>query len=224
LPVAGGLRFASLSKGDIGQHRCGITSTGSAYCWGSNFDGQLGNGSGGSQLTGPTPSEVLGGAVYTRIAIGGKHTCALKEGGLAYCWGHGREGELGDGTATSSRVPVPVAGGLTFTDLALGDHYSCGIATAGGAYCWGNNWDGKVGTGVLPDFDSPDRDIFIAEPSLVVGGQTFSSIDASWFHTCALTVEGAAYCWGSNEFGQMGDGTFGSDHAPNAVLGPPIAR
>jgi len=216
--VAAGISFVTLGDGDVGVHSCGITTTAAAYCWGANSYGQLGD---GVPTRDPvTPTKVLGDVLFTAIAVGALHTCGLAQGGVAYCWGAGSDGELGDGRFESSSVPVPVAGGLTFTDLTAGDFYSCGIATSGAAYCWGNGWDGKVGNGSVPHFNSDDDEIFFGEPSLVVGDHTFSSIDATFFHTCALTIQGAAYCWGWNAFGQLGDGSLGATGTPTAVVGP----
>ena len=107
-PVAGVIRFRQLSAG---KHRvCGLDLDGAAWCWGSNYNGGLGNGGGGSE---PAPVRVSGGHRFTMLAAGDVHTCGLDEAGRAWCWGENADarggGALGDGTLRSRNIPVPVA-------------------------------------------------------------------------------------------------------------------
>jgi alpha-tubulin suppressor-like RCC1 family protein len=107
--VAGGIAFTAVSAGVA--HTCGITSSGSAYCWGSNANGQLGIGSIGGSTT--TPQLVAGGHSFIGITAGDHHTCGqLASGrlasGPAYCWGRNDHGQLGDGTRTDRGVPAPM--------------------------------------------------------------------------------------------------------------------
>jgi len=145
LAVQGGLTFASLSAGEA--HTCGLTTTGALYCWGWNFDGQLGD------ANGPTPSAlpslVAGGHAFVAVSAGGSHSCAIDDALAAYCWGSNREGQLGIGVVSSAAYssPQPVVSGLAFIDIAVGDAVSCAKTTAGIWYCWGNNGDGALGIG-----------------------------------------------------------------------------
>jgi alpha-tubulin suppressor-like RCC1 family protein len=206
-PVAGGLTFTSLALG--GAHTCALTSGGAAYCWGYNSFGQLGDGTTTSRLT-PTP--VAGGLTFVSIALGDWHSCGLTSGGAAYCWGDNSLGALGDGDTTSRSTPTLVAGGLTFTSLALGGLHTCGLTSGGAAYCWGYNGWGELGDGT----SGTDR----LTPTPVAGGLPFTSLAAGGFHTCGLTSGGAAYCWGGNASGQLGDGTSGT----NRLTPTPVAR
>lgn len=168
IPVAvqGGLTFASISAG--GNYACGVTTAGAAYCWGGNWDGELGIGtrSGPEQCTidyYPTfacsskPVAVTGGLTFASVSAGWGYTCGLTTAGKAWCWGSDRFGALGTdvtsgldqcsnsiaGSYACSPTPVPVAGGLTFVSL---DH-TCGITTTGISYCWGDNNVGQLGDG-----------------------------------------------------------------------------
>jgi hypothetical protein len=196
--VKGELLFTSLSPS--GDHTCGLIADGSAYCWGFNLDGQLGDGTfGGPDRLTPVP--VQGGLHFTNIQV----PCALTASGEAYCWGNNDYGQIGDGTTISRAVPTPVAGGLVFTSLANGVG-TCGLVASGAAYCWSTNTgDGTFETRLTP--------------VPVQGGHVFTTLTRG-SATCGLTPDGAAYCWGSdNEFGSLGDGTISPSATPVLVKG-----
>jgi alpha-tubulin suppressor-like RCC1 family protein len=188
-------------------HSCGLLTDGTAYCWGYNDYGQLGDGSRTSQVY---PQPVAGSVRFTMLTAGGGHTCGLATSGAAYCWGLNLNGQLGDRTHTNHTTPVAVDGGLTFLTLAAGGAYTCGIAADSTAYCWGWNADSQLGVG-----DSVDQSL----PGPVLGGLKFVAVDASSFHTCALTAGGAGYCWGNNDYGQLGTGDRLASPVPVAVTG-----
>ena len=98
--------WTSLAVGS--EHNCGLTIGGAAYCWGRNADGQLGDGS--TIIRGLTPMAVSGGLSFQSLSAGAgsNHTCGVASGGVAYCWGWGAFGQLGDGSGTSRNTPVAV--------------------------------------------------------------------------------------------------------------------
>jgi alpha-tubulin suppressor-like RCC1 family protein len=180
--VAGEHKFASLSAG--GAHACGVTTSGIAYCWGENDEGQLGD---GTTKASEVPVRVASDARFRSVTTGFAHTCGLAVDGRAYCWGaRGVDG----GAAARSR-PVAVGGALRFAMLSAGSFYTCGVATSGAGYCWGDNQFGQLGDGTT----RPS-----AEPRGVTGGHRFRRIVAKRAngrpHTCGLTVDGTALCWG----------------------------
>lgn len=130
---------------------------------------------------------------------------------MAYCWG-GNTAGLGDsGTTWQSSVPLRVAGGLTFSTLSVGDGHVCGIAVGGAAYCWGYNGSGQLGDGTITSRPTPTP---------VVESAAFLSLVAGHDgYTCGVTVPGAAYCWGSNYSGQLGDSSTTYTSTPVAVAG-----
>jgi len=201
--VGGGRTFTALVAGL--QHTCGLVSGGTAYCWGYNAKGQLGVGTSGGYRTAPVA--VSGGLTFTALVAGDAHTCVLVSGGTAYCWGLNENGQLGDGTSAGYRTaPVAVSGGRTFTALAAGAGHTCGLATGGTAYCWGYNAYGQLGNGTSGSgSNSADR----WAPVAVSGALTFTALVAGNGHTCGLVLGGTAYCWGDNDYGQLGDGTVG---------------
>lgn len=208
--------FAGLSLGGGGaNHSCAIDRDGAAYCWGSNYQGQLGDGTMTSGVTRATPTRVVGGITFRTLAVGQNHTCGLTPEGTAYCWGAG--GQLGDGTTSSREAPTRVEGGLVFASLSAGDYHSCGLTRSGAAYCWGSNFQGQLGDGTT--WDGSVASGRRLTPTAVAGGLSFVALHAGGFHTCAQTGEGRAYCWGENRAGQLGDGTRTTRVAPQAVSG-----
>ena len=189
-------------------HTCGLVQDGSVFCWGNNQYGQVGD---GTHADRDAPVPVAGTVKFAEITAGGGHTCGISTNGAAYCWGSNGSGQLGDGTRTDRGTPVPVAGGLTFLALSAGGAHTCGIASDSTAYCWGYNGDGELG-------DSTNGGSSV--PAAVAGGRKFVAISAGkTAHSCAVTAAGAAFCWGSNRFGQLGTGDNTSSLAPVAVQG-----
>ena len=148
--VTGGLTFRQV---DAKVHAaCGVTTSGTAYCWGSNLNDDLGFGT----KAGPeqcawdesylvpcsrVPAVIPGAPNLVSLADSDSYTCGLTSTGVAYCWGYPQN--LGD--LNSNTAPVAVPGGLTFATLSAGQYSTCGVTTAGVAYCWGNNEYGQLG-------------------------------------------------------------------------------
>jgi alpha-tubulin suppressor-like RCC1 family protein len=207
-PVLGGLSFLTLTTGDAateagGEFSCGITTTGT-YCWGRNFSGQLGDGSGETQLT---PVPVAGNVSLAAVSAGGSHACALTAGGAAYCWG---TYALGNGNGATRFTPTAAAGGATFLVVSAGGHHTCGITTAGTTTCWGHNESAQLGDGTRAE----DRE----NPVTVLGGLSFVAVSSGGWHTCGVTATDEIYCWGDNTYGQLGDGTRTSRTTPTPVV------
>lgn len=200
VPVSGGLTFTSISAG--AAHVCALTPEGKAYCWGDN----AGLGTGVFDFDGsPVPVPVTGGLTFSSISAGSYYSCGVTTAGAAYCWGFNDSGQLGDGTTTSSASPVAVAGGLTFHSVSAGrdgvvggsGDATCGVVTSGIVYCWGHRNHGSLG-------DGHDQIGVSSVPTPVVGNIIFSSVSGSGAESCGVSVASAAYCWGSNQGGELG--------------------
>jgi alpha-tubulin suppressor-like RCC1 family protein len=148
------------------------------------------------------------------IAAGGGHACALASGGTVRCWGSNSSGELGNGTTTNSLTPVMVLGISTATQIAAsrnGDH-SCALAGDGTVHCWGSNSRGQLGNGTTTNSSTPVTVSGISSATQVAVGAAFG-------HSCALAGDGTVRCWGSNSYGQLGNGTTTNSLTPVMVSG-----
>jgi alpha-tubulin suppressor-like RCC1 family protein len=204
--VAGGLIFRVISAGY--DHTCALTPVNRLYCWGAG--GIVGDGTTTRRFA---PVPVGGSLRFRQVDAGVSHTCAVADGDQrAYCWGSNTSGQVGDGsTATSRLIPTPVAGTRRWRQLTAGFGNSCGLTTEGKAFCWGNDRHGEIGDGA--DI-SPTR-----TPKPVAGTHLFRQLDASWEHTCAVSMAGKAFCWGAGGSGQIGDGKTLNRFTPRAVAG-----
>jgi alpha-tubulin suppressor-like RCC1 family protein len=189
-----------------GGHTCALTQVGTAVCWGRNASGELGK---GDTAAGLAPALAAGGRAFVQLVAGAAHTCGLTANGIAFCWGANALGQLGDSGLQRQTEPDSVRA-PEFTGLAAGGNHTCGV-DGGSAYCWGSNLRGESGSGL------PDSALVVPAP--VTGGLAFASLTAGSAFTCGLTPSGAAYCWGANDRGQLGDGTQTDHPAPTAVNG-----
>ena len=236
--LSGSANFTVSTAGALvagGNHTCGITTAGTTYCWGSNYWGELGN---GSNSPSPVPLAITlpaGVSGFARIAAGFTHTCALTSADAPYCWGADDFYQLGyEDPKADSPVPVAVNLGIAgpfaqldaygghscvvntagaiycwgdlgapqtgFASVAAGGLHHCGITTAGVAQCWGQNVYGQLGDGSKDD--SWLAPVTVSLPAGVTG---FTTVEAGGHFSCALTSAGAAYCWGSNTQSQLGN-------------------
>jgi alpha-tubulin suppressor-like RCC1 family protein len=173
-------------------------------CWGNNHGGGLG--------VGPPwhtrPMDVLGLSSGVSDSAGNYYdTCAAKAGGAVACWGL----NWNEGGPDFVSLPTPVTGFAgPVSTLISGWAYFCALTVTGGAECWGSNDSGELGDGGYGDGESA--------PVPVKGlDRGVSSITGGGAHSCAVTAEGAAMCWGNNQQDQLG--TSGGDTCTNDLGG-----
>lgn len=178
------------------RHTCAIRPDGQVRCWGRNDYGQLGN---GLAETSADPVTVSGIADAVIIAAGNHHTCAALADGTAWCWGANNVGQLGDGTTTDSLVPVPVSGltGVVGLSASQQDDVTCAVDDAGRGYCWGANDVGQLGIAAGDDSSVPVQ--------VGISG-ALRKISVGSSYACALTLDGAVWCWGHNRGHRLGRG------------------
>lgn len=199
---------ASVSVGHT--HSCAVTTSGGLKCWGFNGNGRLGDGTTTTRLTPVDVSGLTSGVAS--VSVGNDHTCAVTTTGGAKCWGYNGDRTLGDGTTTDRWTPVDVTG-LTsgVAAIAAGEFHTCALTTTGGARCWGDNASGQVGDG-----SGLNRSTSVNVTGLTSG---VAAITTDSSHTCAVTTTGGVKCWGTNNQGQIGDGTTTTRLTPVDVTG-----
>ena len=203
--VAGASGFTGLSAG--AGHTCAINAAKQAVCWGSNGNGQLGDGTKASR----SGFAVVPGLAEVRsVAAGGGHTCAaLADGSGVKCWGTGTTGELGTGTTTDSLTPVTVVGVSAALEVAAGATFACALLANGSATCWGDGGLGQTGNGFWSGTAASKTPT--AVPALT--GVTAASTGA---RTACAVAAGTLKCWGWDGDGNLGSGVAGPA-APSPV-------
>ncbi|WKN47536.1 cutinase family protein [Nocardioides sp. Arc9.136] len=182
---------ASVSAG--GQVSCQVRDGGSAWCWGRNSFGQLGDGTTANRAR---PVAVAGGGDWSTISTSGATTCGVRTDGTLWCWGLDNFGQLGVGRGEARRTPVQVGANATWTSVSTSWFHTCGTRGNGSLWCWGQNLRGQLGDGTFSHRGRPTR----------VGKDTgWADVSAGGFFTCATRTSGTAWCWGQNTFGQLGN-------------------
>jgi alpha-tubulin suppressor-like RCC1 family protein len=197
-----------------------LGSNGRVYSWGDNSSGQLGDGT-TTPRNAPVALDVSGvaaGVTFTSIAAGAMDAYAIASDGTMYSWGYGHDGELGNGANSDDASPVVVATGarpvgVGFTRVAAGDGMVFGIGTNGRVYSWGGDVSGALGTGSVSDENVPTALAAGAIPA----GVTISQVAAGQEGGYALGSDGNVYDWGSDLFGDLGDGHNTDQNVPVAV-------
>ncbi len=193
-------------------HTCAILDDGSVRCWGSNSDGQLGDGTTTDRNTPTTLSGWPSGRTAVAISAGYYHTCAILDDGSVRCWGWNDDGQLGDGTTTDRNTQQLVSlRHLDTPDITAAAHKTTDNLDNGSVRCWGWNGYGQLGDGTNTDRNTPTA--LSSWPS----GRTAVAITAGSYHTCAILDDGSVRCWGYNNHGQLGDGTSTTRYTPTSV-------
>ena len=201
-------------------HSCAIALNGRAYCWGSGNSGKLGNGSTASSRVpvAVNTSGVLAGKTIKQISAGENHTCAIASDNRAYCWGSNKNGQLGNGSTADSNVPVAVnmsgaLAGKTIKQMSTGYSSTCAIASDNRAYCWGSGNNGQLGNGSTADSRVP----VAVNMSGALAGKTLKQILAGGDHGCVVASDDKMYCWGLNNNGELGNNSSVNSSVPVAV-------
>jgi alpha-tubulin suppressor-like RCC1 family protein len=155
-----------------------------------------------------SPERVIGGHEFVALSAGEMHTCALTAEGVAYCWGYGQNGEVGNReimTTCSGALPQPnvpcsqaepfrVTSDVRFREINAGMRITCAVTVEDDAYCWGSGYRCALAL----CYDDSHVPLQIPVPGKV------RTVDAGYWSACALTMDARAFCWGNNASGQLG--------------------
>lgn len=194
---------------------CARSAARGVFCWGLNLWGIAGR---VDEPSSPRLSPIDLPAGVRQLAVGDSHACALLDSGEAQCWGLGRAGQLGSASAhllcdRAARCVTPIAvdGLRDAVALAADAETTCALRSGGAeVLCWGSNWSGQLLGHDEPILLTPQP---IALPDEL--GEV-ASIDVGDRHACVLARSGRVFCWGNNEFGQLGTGRV-------SEFGPPTS-
>ena len=208
--VVGAHSFGNISAGSF--HASGLKSdNGTAWCWGQNNSGQLGDGSATNRSS---PVSVVGDHSFDKISAGNTFTLALKgNDGSCWAWGLGTSGQLAQGSSAVARSsPVSVVGNHSFDKIAIsgGSHALALKANDGSAWSWGFGTSGQLGDGSI---------ITKSSPVSVVGGHSFIDISIDSISSFGLKANGEVWSWGSRLNGQLGDNYSEIATSPMQVVG-----
>ena len=210
-----------------------LGTDGSVYTWGYNEYGQLGNGrSTGEGSTTyaadparvPDPKDASKAFKAVQISAGGFHALAISQDGTAWAWGYNGWGQLGDGTTTNQprpkQVPSPTNSSQPFqiTQISAGSYHALAIDRSGAAWAWGYNYDGLLGDNTGRDQYAPTRVSPPAGQDSAGSGFAATRISAGLYNSIAISQDGNAYSWGSNNWGQLGNGSLKRSSTPTLVV------
>ena len=187
---------------------------GAVWAWGSNSNGQLGNGSNGPGTDSSIPVHVGQLANIIAIAAGNAFTLALRNDALntsVWAWGINNIGQLGDGGTTDVNTPVEVSGmkGTGAIGIAAGYDHSVVMKTDGTVWAWGGNGNGQLGNGTTTGSLTPVQ---------VSGISGVEAVAAGYFDSVALKIDNTVWTWGNNSNGQLGNGTTTDSNIPVQAL------
>lgn len=187
-------------------HSCALLDNFSMKCWGSNSDGQLGYNDKTQRIAPDANPLNFGPNVTVRsMAVGTYHSCAILSDNSLRCWGRNSDGQLGLGDTTVRLAPattVDVGTGLNPRQVTAGLSHTCALFDEGIFQCWGGNEEGQLASGDTISRTAPNQ-----TPVTIAPGRAVVELSAGRQHTCALLDDRTLKCWGSNTYGQLGNGT-----------------
>ena len=209
--VAGVANMAQIAVGT--RHVCGIASgNGDVLCWGDNTSGQLGDNA--ATATPVCTPKLAAGAKPDlkpgRMALGDSFSIAMAEIGYGYYWGKNDKKQLTSTLGLAAYGAPQTVSAVGQSDLTAGDAFACAIVTADKSVrCWGDNAKGQATAtpGATP----------IGGPTTVATGPALT-VRAGSQHACAVTTGKTVNCWGKGDFGQLGQGSGGTNGVA-AVVG-----
>ena len=185
---------------------CALLEDKTIKCWGSNWSGQLGN---GTTDNSNVPVTVLITGNTTKIAIGASHSCALLEDKTIKCWGSNWSGQLGNEKNDDEYIPDNVIGINNAIDISISSAYTCALLEDKTIKCWGQNNFGQLGNGTTSNSNVPVQVLGIDNAASFSEKQNNATTEFKDYE-CALLEDETVKCWGQNFAGELGNGEFES--------------
>lgn len=210
----------SLSLGS--GHSCALSGTREIWCWGGDGRRALGYMTSDSMETcgstpcSPFPRSVIDGTRFRSLATGNGYTCAATSMGTLYCWGDNRLGQGGSGGFSDLIAYAwPVTGQDLYREVRAGRAHTCAVSMSGTTRCWGDDSHGQLG--VAAPCAKGSQKPRCPTPMAVAEDTVFVALALGEGHSCGLTGDGRAFCWGDGSHGALGDGGWDDQGAPVEV-------
>jgi alpha-tubulin suppressor-like RCC1 family protein len=206
-----GAQITAIAGG--GNDSMALTSDGRVFAWGFGNVGQLGNGRTADSSV-PVAVDLPAGTRVTAISAGNGFDLAVTSDGRVLAWGFGTFGTLGDGGSANSSVPVrvDVHANTRITAVAAGDLHSLAVTAGGRVLAWGDNLGGALGDG-----DAAGNSVPVPVPVDLPAATRVTAVAAGAAFSLAVTSGGRALAWGSDFYGQLGDGSTADRPVPVPV-------
>lgn len=220
---------------------CVLDESGQAYCWGNTavngtaYRGYLGNLAGTQTSAVPIKVYQSASGMFKQLSVGAEYACGLNKLGEIWCWGNNVSGQLGNGNTSSQKTPIRISSGeippgvmMNFVSVSKDNSAdsngnnqlaTCAIASNGKAYCWGANSSGQLGIGSSTASNTP-KQVFTqanSASSNIPSNEVLTSISAGSRSVCAISSSGIAYCWGLNNYGQLGVGNVQNSNVAKRI-------
>ena len=187
------------------SHSLVLNKDGTAWAWGANNNGQIGD---GSVTNSTTPLAIPGLSNIIAVASGGSHSLAVTADGTVWSWGANGSGQLGNGSNADSAVPMQIPSLHNISAVAAGENHSLALDSDGIVWAWGENSSGQLGDGTTINRNIPVQVEWLGKVVAIAAGK---------MHSMALTQDGTVWSWGGNYSGQLGDGTTANTSLPVQV-------
>jgi hypothetical protein len=211
--VPGLTGITQIAAGQNGGDLFAVGPGGSVWAFGHNTDGQLGNGSTADDFS---PAPVPGLTGVTQVSAGAYDTLAVRSDGTVWAWGSNLYGELGDGTTTDRLTPKQVRGLSGITQVSAGLYYTLAVRSDGTVWAWGLNGNGELD-------GSANKTVHLT-PEQVPGLSGITQVATDGFHALALRSDGTVWSWGTNDHGEVGDGTTKARLSPKPLSLPAVTQ
>ena len=191
------------------QHNLALTSDGKVYAWGSNVNGQIGDGGALTARYTPVQLTYFSDNNVFAISAAGNNSFAAKDGGV-WAWGSNSNWQLGNNSVSQSNAPLQVSGLTEIVSVTAGNAHAVAMKGDGTVYAWGDNHYGQLGNGTLNSSFTPVQVSGLNDAVVIIAGNSFS---------LGLKPTGMLQTWGLNTSGQLGDGTLTQRTTPVSASG-----